>query len=45
MSNESNLPSSDDADREEESTPAGIVGDLEEEAAETDATTGESERD
>jgi hypothetical protein len=42
MTNESPLPASDDADREKESTPAGVVGDLEEEAEEAGATTGES---
>jgi hypothetical protein len=36
---ETNLPASDDADREKESTPAGVVRDLEEEAADTGATT------
>ena len=39
MPNETSLPASDDADPEKVSTPAGVVGDLEAEAAETDATT------
>jgi hypothetical protein len=39
MTNESKLPASDDADPEKESTPAGVVGDLEEEADEQGATT------
>jgi hypothetical protein len=42
MTNESPLPASDDADPEKESTPAGVAGDLEEEAAETGATTDEA---
>ena len=41
MTNESPLPSSDDADPEKESTPGGVVGDREEEAAELDPTTDE----
>jgi hypothetical protein len=43
MSNETNLPSSDDADPEKESTPGGIAGDLEAHADETDATTDDAE--
>jgi hypothetical protein len=43
MSNETNLPSSDDADPDKESTPAGIAGELEEWADETDATTDDPE--
>ncbi len=43
MSNETNLPSSDDADPDKESTPAGMAGDLEAKADETDATTDHPE--
>jgi hypothetical protein len=43
MSNETNLPSSDDADPDKESTPAGTAGELEEWAGETDATTDDPE--
>lgn len=32
-------PSSDEADREKETTPAGVAGDLEEKAEETGAST------
>jgi hypothetical protein len=41
MPNEEPLPASDDADPEKETTPAGVVGDLEDEAAETGATTND----
>jgi len=44
MPNEEHLPASDDAVPEKESTPAGVVGDLEAEAAETGATTDDTDR-
>jgi len=41
MPSDPNQPKSDEADPEKQTTPAGIVEDLEEEAAENDATTDE----
>jgi hypothetical protein len=43
MSNDEPLPASDDADPEKETTPAGVVRDLEAEAAETGATTDDED--
>lgn len=45
MATEPVQPSSDDADPEKVSTPAGLVSELEEEAAETGATTDGEEPD
>jgi hypothetical protein len=39
VSTQPNQPSSDEADPEKQSTPAGIVEDLEEQAEEMDAST------
>ncbi|HEX3090233.1 MAG TPA: hypothetical protein VHQ23_16400 [Ilumatobacteraceae bacterium] len=41
MSNQPNQPSSDEADPEKQSTPAGMVEDLEEEAEDIGASTDE----
>jgi hypothetical protein len=43
MSSDSHLPTSDDDDPEDETTPVGTVRDLEELAEETGATTPEDE--
>ncbi len=43
MSTQPNQPSSDEADPEKQSTPAGIVEDLEEQAEEVGATTDEED--
>ena len=43
MSDVSPLPASDEANSEKQSTPAGMVGDLEEKAAEEGATTRDDE--
>jgi hypothetical protein len=44
MPTEPNQPASDDVDPEKVSTPAGITGELEEEAAETGASTDDDDR-
>lgn len=41
MSDASPLPASDEADSDKQSTPGGMVRDLEEKAAEEGATTGD----
>ncbi len=43
MSTQPNQPSSDEADPEKQSTPAGLVEDLEEQAEEVGATTDEED--
>ena len=42
--NEHPEPGSDEADREKETTPAGVTGDLEEKAEETGASTAPPEK-
>ena len=45
MSDHPHQPESDEADPEKQSTPAGVVRDLEEEAEETGATTTPPEKE
>jgi hypothetical protein len=44
MPTEPNQPASDDADPEKVTTPAGVTREIEEEAAETGASTDEDEQ-